>query len=112
MEFNTKAVGEVTIVSPVKNRLDAVLAPKLKELVTGLVADGNNKIVLDVSKVEFMDSSGLGAAVAALKIVGGNGEMAVCGAGGLVADLFKLTHMDRVFTMAANEDDALAKLAS
>lgn len=112
MEFDTKAIDDVTVVSPSNKRLDAVLAPKLKELVAGLVEEGNNKIVLNVSEVEFMDSSGLGAAVAALKIVGGPGEMAICGATGLVADLFKLTHMDRVFTMAANEDEALEKLAS
>ncbi len=112
MAFETREVEDVTVVSPANRRLDAVLAPKLKELVAELVADGNNKIVLDVSNVEFMDSSGLGAAVAALKIVGGPGDMAICGASGLVADLFKLTHMDRVFTMAANEEEAVVKLAS
>jgi len=112
MEFEARSVRDVTIIAPANDRLDAVLAPELKALVSTLVGEGKNRIVLDVSKVQFMDSSGLGAAVAALKTVGGSGEMAVCGATGLVADLFKLTHMDRVFTMAANEEEALEKLVS
>lgn len=56
--------------------------------------------------VEFMDSSSLGTMVGILKMVGGKGDLMISGAQGIVADLFKLTRMDRVFRMTASVDEA------
>ena len=69
---------------------------------TELIEEGSQRIILDISDVEFMDSSSLGAMVSILKMVGGVGDLVVAGAHGIVADLFKLTRMDKVFRMTSD----------
>ncbi len=97
---------DFTLVSIKEKRLDAANAPQLRQSVAELVASGAQRIVLDISAVEFMDSSSLGTMVGILKMVGGKGELVVAGARGIVADLFRLTRMDRVFRMTASVDEA------
>jgi anti-sigma B factor antagonist len=71
-----------------------------------LIADGHTQIILDISTLTFMDSSSLGAMVAVLKAVGVQGKLVVSGATGIVRELFKLTRMDQVFTLATTIEDA------
>lgn len=100
--------GDVTVVSLVEKRLDATLAPRFRSDVVGLVNDGASKLVLDLSQVQFMDSSGLGALVSVLKAVGGRGSVVVCGLSSSVQQLFRLTRMDKVFSIAPDVAGALA----
>ena len=88
-----------TIATITKGRLDASLAPQLKQQMAQLINAGNRYIILDLSQVNFMDSSGLGIIVAILKLLHGEGDLSLCGAKGAVSQLFRLTHMDMVFTI-------------
>lgn len=112
MNFTTEEVGDSTVITVAVERLDATVAPELKNLVTDLVGVSKNRILLDFQHVGFMDSSGLGAVVSGLKAVGEEGEFVVCGMSGVVLDLFKLTHMDRVFEIREDRDDGIQALAA
>jgi anti-sigma B factor antagonist len=103
--------GGVAVVAPTVRRLDASVAPAFKQQVVRLVEAGDRRLLLDLSGVDFLDSSGLGALVSILKALGGQGTMAVCGAKGAVLSLFKLTRMDKVFAIHADRAEALARLA-
>jgi anti-anti-sigma factor len=63
MQLEQRNAGEALVVTPLEERLDARVATDFKERMAELIASGNSKIVLDLSKVEFIDSSGLGAIV-------------------------------------------------
>jgi anti-sigma B factor antagonist len=78
----------------------------------GFINEGQELIVLDLSEVDFVDSSGLGAIVASLKMLGGKGDLVISGASDKVMSLFKLTRMDRVFQIFATRDEAVARLLS
>jgi len=112
MNFTTEEVGDNTVITIAVDRLDAAVAPELKTVVQDLVAQGKTRILLDFQGVAFMDSSGLGSVVSGLKAVGEDGEFIVCGMQGVVMDLFKLTHMDRVFEIREDRDDGLQSLAA
>ena len=88
-------------------RMDARSAAEFKDRVGALIKDGNRFIALDLSEVEFIDSSGLGALVSILKQLGGQGEMVIGGVRETVASLFKLTRLDKVFQMYADPGMAL-----
>lgn len=96
----------VTIARLEETRLDASIAPEFKHQMEELINDGNDQIILDMSNLGFMDSSSLGATVAVLKSMGNHGKLVISGANGVVLDLFKLTRMDRVFTLAETLEDA------
>ena len=88
-----------SIVSILETRLDASLAPDFKAQMEDIISNENHNIILDISKLNFMDSSSLGAMVAVYKTLGSKGKLVIFGASGVVLDLFKLTRMDSVFTI-------------
>lgn len=100
----------VTLIAPGVKRLDASAAPAFKQEVVRLVEAGDTRLVLDLSGVSFLDSSGLGAMVSVLKALGQRGTLVVCGVSGAVLALFQLTRMDKVFQIVGSREDALARL--
>ncbi|MCK5918103.1 MAG: STAS domain-containing protein [Cocleimonas sp.] len=106
MNINITKKDSLSIISLNETRLDASIAPQFKQEMEKIIADGNTQIILDISKLSFMDSSSLGAMVAVLKAMGNQGKMVVSGASGVVLDLFKLTRMDNVFTLVETTEDA------
>ncbi len=89
-----------------ETRMDASAAPEFKAAMEDIILSGNNQLILDISKLSFMDSSSLGAMVAVLKQIGGTGKMVIIGASGAVLELFKLTRMDRIFTLTSDIETA------
>ena len=111
MRLEIKKSGRVTVVKSLENRMDAKVAVDFKTEIGRIVDEGDRWIVFDVSEITFVDSSGLGAIVSSLKMVGKEGDLVIAGAGETVLSLFKLTRMDRVFQMFATEKEAVEALA-
>jgi anti-sigma B factor antagonist len=72
------------------------------------IDQGQRNIVLDMSQVSFMDSSGLGAVVYVLKHLGHSGRLHICGVTPGVMAVLKLTRMDRVFKTFDTRQAAIA----
>ena len=109
--MDVNKVGQVAVVAPRIKRLDASAAPSFKQAVLDVIASGESRLVLDLEMVAFIDSSGLGAMVSILKALGGRGAIAVCNASVGVQSLFRLTRMDKVFSIVPGRDEAVAKVA-
>lgn len=112
MEFQCEQRGSVSIVKPLERRMDARTAPEFRRQMDELIAAGHRKLVLDLSEVDFLDSSGLGAIVSSLKALGDDGHLLVVGTRPPVASLFKLTRMDKVFRMFPQTADAVAAVSA
>ncbi|MEM1161753.1 MAG: STAS domain-containing protein [Pseudomonadota bacterium] len=80
-------------------RLDAAHADGFKADLKELIDAGNHRIMLDFSKVQFMDSSGLGAVVGCMKYLGSTGTLEIAGPTPPVQKVLKLTRMNKVFTI-------------
>jgi anti-sigma B factor antagonist len=104
--------NNVLVVHVAEKRIDASKAPAFKDEMTKCIDGGQNQIVLDLSGVDFIDSSGLGAIVSCLKRLGPRGSLAVAGASGAVSRLFTLTRMDKVFTLHPTVDSAVEQLSA
>jgi anti-sigma B factor antagonist len=102
----------VAVIVPAARRLDAAVAPAFKQEVVEVVRNGEQCLVIDLSRVTFVDSSGLGALVSILKALGGQGALAVCGVEGPVKALFQLTRMDKVFSMFPDRESAVGRLSA
>jgi anti-sigma B factor antagonist len=110
MKIESQKVDGGVVVRVLESRLGADKATSFKETLGRFIESGDRLIVLDLSHVEFIDSSGLGAALSVLKRLGKEGELIVCGATEPVIGMFKLTRMDRVFRMHKTVEDALTTL--
>ncbi len=108
MQLAHEKKGKAVIVKPLEKHLDASIAPDFKKQMEAFIQDGQGLFILDLSEVAFVDSSGLGAIIACLKMLEGKGEMVIAGACEKVISLFKLTRMDRVFQVFQSSDEALA----
>lgn len=102
--------GQVAVLTLKMKRLDASVALIFKNSVLKVISDGENRLVLDLEGVEFVDSSGLGAMVSILKAVGGSGSVALCNARAGVLSLFRLTRMDKVFSILSDRNEAVTKV--
>lgn len=80
-------------------RLDAAVATTFKDSMRRILTEEAGPVVLDLSEVMFMDSSGLGAVIAVLKSMPDGRDLRLCGLTPNVMRVFRLTHMDSVFTI-------------
>jgi anti-sigma B factor antagonist len=106
----------VGIIEAKAPRIDAAVAIQFKDRfseLTGQAPDGAaaeagltevGTVLLDMSEVEFLDSSGLGAVVAARKLLGSDRTLALAGLQPAVDKVMRLTHMDRVFPIYPDTD--------
>jgi anti-sigma B factor antagonist len=104
----TRDADGKTIVA-VGGEIDVYTAPKLRDKITELVAAGVYDLVIDMEKVEFLDSTGLGVLVGGLKKVRAHdGSLQlVCNQDRLLK-IFRITGLAKVFVIHETADAALA----
>ena len=86
--------------------LDASNAREFKSITTPLLGPGA-RLVIDMGKLEFVDSTGLGALVSCLRQAhSASGEIKLCGLTKPVRALFELVRMHRVFEIFNTPDEA------
>lgn len=111
MDIETNTTNGKTIVTLKEGRLDAAMAVRFKDCLKTIVDEGADDMILDMTHVGFMDSSGLGAVVAHMKYMGTERRFEIAGLTPTVEKVFKLTRMDNVFRIHSSVADALAEAA-
>jgi len=107
MEFSvTERDGGVAIVH-LTGRLNMVAAGRLRDLISVSVAEGHPRVVVDLTNVDFMDSSGLGALISGLKTTRqAGGDLRIAAPTEQVQLVLQLTNMERVFTAYGSAETA------
>jgi anti-sigma B factor antagonist len=101
MDLQTTLRDDMLIVSAMEDRIDAAIAIQFKDRMRALVQHPAPRVVLDLSRVRFLDSSGLGAVVAVMKLLGPARRLELACLTPTVQKVFRLTRMDSVFTIHA-----------
>jgi anti-sigma B factor antagonist len=97
-----------TVVS-VGGEVDVYSAPGLDDQLTGLIDAGHSRIVVDLSDVEFLDSTGLGVIVKALKRIREHeGSLDLVVSDERIFKVFRITGLDAVIPIHGTLDGALA----
>lgn len=84
-----------------EKRIDAAVAIRFKDQMREIANQPITRVILDLSQVEFLDSSGLGAVVAVMKMLAPERQLELAGMTPTVNKVFALTRMDSVFTLHA-----------
>lgn len=99
MSLTSTVTDNARIVTVNADRIDAAMAIQFKEDMRGETKAGPDRIILDLTAVDFIDSSGLGAIVAAMKQLDAHRQMDLAGLTPSVEKVFRLTRMDTVFNL-------------
>ncbi|MEE9387148.1 MAG: STAS domain-containing protein [Paracoccaceae bacterium] len=110
MQLISSAIDGAVAITVHSTRIDAPQAIQFKDQMRELTADVVGCIVLDLSQVDFVDSSGLGAIVASMKQLSDGQELELAALSPTVAKVFKLTRMDSVFTIHTDLDAAAGNI--
>jgi anti-sigma B factor antagonist len=92
--------GDNQTILRVAGSLDALSAPKLMPAIDAIADDGCPQVIVDLSELDMIDSSGVAAIVALYKRVRARGgQVKVAGAHDQPLSIFRLLRMDRVFSI-------------
>lgn len=109
LQTQTRQVGDVTVVDLHGKITLGEESATVRDLVANLLSEGHVKILLNMSGVEYIDSSGLGmlvSSVASVRKTGG--EMKLVNLSEKVDDLMEITRLYTVFDIEDDEQKALA----
>lgn len=107
MNITTTIRHDGVAVLAANGRINLVTAPTVRREVQRVVDEGHARLAFDLSEVEFIDSSGLGALVSGLKTARmAGGDLRLAAASEQVASVLRLTNLDRILRVYPASDDA------
>lgn len=93
----------------VAGEVDVFTAPKLRERIVDLVSQGSYRLIVNLERVEFMDSTGIGVLVGGLKrIREHDGVFALAGPTDPVKRVLSITSLNKVFPIHESVDEAVS----
>ena len=108
MQLNIVEQDEIVKIEVQEERMDAHNSGDLKEQMLQLFDDGKCNLIIDLSAVRFVDSSGLGALVSGFKNASAReGSLKLCCLQPQVRSMFEITRLHRVFEIFASIEEAL-----
>ncbi len=108
MGFITEEQKGVTIIKITDERLDSVIAPQLKSEILVLSNDGIDKILIDLSDVNYADSSGLGSFLFGVRqMKRNNGQFKLFSANDRIMSLVRIARLDKILLYFHNREEAL-----
>src|SRR5688572_6030360 len=110
MTIDVATENGATVVRPNGDRLDIEVAGDFRAMLLSLIEQGNRHLVVDLNDVTFIDSSGLGALVSALKTLkrtNGPGDVRLARVQPPVVSLLEIIRLNRVFTSYPSVEQAI-----
>lgn len=99
MNLLSELVDGTQVVRVDEERIDAAVAIHFKDRMRELAAEAGNRLILDLGRVTFVDSSGLGAIVAVMKFLAPACRLELAALTPNVSKVFHMTRMDTVFAI-------------
>jgi anti-sigma B factor antagonist len=110
--MTTEESGGVRILQPEMPQIDALNSEEFKRALSD-GAEGATKIIIDLSRIQFIDSSGLGVLLGIVREMHERGgAICLCCARPPVLALFRMVRMSNIVAIHATSEDALASLAT
>ena len=107
MEFNAQTIGDVIVVELLTDILDAGNAKEFRAALTP-VLEQHKKIVFDMQRITFLDSSGCGTILSCLRQLNSSGgDLKMCGVQKPVRALFELIRMHRIVEIHNTREEAV-----
>ncbi|MCL5104222.1 MAG: STAS domain-containing protein [Armatimonadetes bacterium] len=105
MDMHT--VDEKLPIIELEGEVDVYTAPQLKQQVIGVLESGARELVVDLTKVDYLDSTALGVLIGGLKRMREvDGNMALVCPSPRIRRVFEITGLDKIFDIYNSQEDA------
>lgn len=104
MLLETRFERDIVVITPLEPVIDVRVAAAFRAAIIDRIDQGHRHVLVNLERVQFMDSSGLAALVSGLKRMGRGGDMAVCSLSPNVRSILELSHLNRVIRIADSDD--------
>ncbi|HOJ50793.1 MAG TPA: STAS domain-containing protein [Spirochaetota bacterium] len=111
MEINQRTANDVVILD-INGEIDLYNAPDIKDTIKNLIDSGKRQVIINLEKVSYIDSSGIGVLISSLsnlKKVGG--ALKIINVYASVKKVFELTKLTSFFEIYDSEEEALKTFA-
>ena len=99
------------LVVEVAGEIDLFTAPELKAAITEGLDDGSEKVVIDLTRTTFLDSTALGVLIGTVKRLRDNdGSMTIVNSDRNIAKTLEITGLDQILKIYPTRDEAVAAL--
>lgn len=110
LTMNSRFPDGTSCILEIEGEVDVYTSPQLKQDLVQFAERGVKRIIINLSKVEYLDSTGLGVLIGGLKRlreVGGN--LALVGPGMRIQRIFEITGLNKIFDIYQTEEEAAEK---
>jgi len=112
MKTTTLAGGSVALLEPKGSLIGGDETDELRAAVADLFEQGNRKLVIDLSKVTYLNSTAIGVLVQAHTSYGKNGgTVKLCGINKNINNIFVVSKLTMVFDVSDTRDEAVSSFA-
>jgi len=109
MEIVQNKKGDVTLLS-LKGRFGPTTTPKVEEKITALINEGEKKLALDFTDLDYINSAGLRVILSATKnLKKSGGKFILFGMKDHIKEVFDMTGFTSIMTIAGTEEEALSQ---
>jgi anti-anti-sigma factor len=99
------------VVLALSGRLDATSAKTFEDRILGVINSGTQRLVVDLSQLEYVSSSGLRVfLLAAKRLQPTNGKMSLCGLQDHIRQVFDLAGFSSILSIYGSRDEAISSL--
>lgn len=108
LALTTRTEGDFDVID-VAGEIDVYTAPRLREAIIEIINQGRTHLIVDVEHVDFLDSTGLGVLVGALKRVrSAGGSLDIVCTHERIIKIFEITGLDKVFGLYGSVSEAIS----
>lgn len=109
LSMTSRTPSEQTCILEIEGEVDVYTSPQLKQDLVQLAESGVKRVIIDLSKVEYLDSTGLGVLIGGLKrLREAGGNLSLVGPGMRIQRIFEITGLNKIFDIYATETEAMA----
>jgi anti-sigma B factor antagonist len=111
LKVEPRQVREGVTILALGGEVDVYTSPRLKQEMTDLISTGTRKLVIDLTEVQYLDSTGLGVLIGGLKRAREHdGDLRLICDNLRILRIFEITGLTKIFDIYRNESEALAGL--
>ena len=106
MEFKVDKYEKYSIVSIGEEKVDSTIAPEIKSEFLNLAQDGVSSVIVNLSTVKYVDSSGLSALLVGNRAFAETGAFVIFNVSDHVMKLINISQLDKVLNIVSSQEEA------